>query len=313
MNISHLPYDALLAIANKLNILDLIRFAISIDNPYIIRYKPWKSSELENVVEAFFHDLETSNFALKYDLIPHSVDMCYYAAKFNRMNVLRWCRIKKPSIPRFRPPLPWDFKAFVLASKYDYTHYYFKPNDLKLSDVKSGDNKLANKRMVKFMNSTHYYGKCPRKLCTTMVECSTENVLTYLGTFHVGIVGVTDYGTELAKGSALPVIMKRKGLRLINQDKPKPDIFDENNEIISSLCINEASNVFSSEDLSHLRRIEIMDFFDNVSFVKLKQQKKVGIVKYSKTKIKMKADKYPKRRVDRYQKTQRRHNTRYNK
>tara|TARA_R100000750_G_C2306025_1_gene80656 strand:- start:14 stop:679 length:666 start_codon:yes stop_codon:yes gene_type:complete len=221
------------------------------------------------------------------------------------MNVLRWSRVRKPKIPRIGGPRPWDFKAYFLAlRRFERSNKF---------PIKATPIKVVNK-MVEFMNSTHFYGKCPKKVCKTTIECLDGiGLLEMLGTNHARYAPVTRTLNELYPEHALPVIMNRKGLRLINQTKPKPDIFDENDEIISSIDMNLLSFTFSSSEISHLKRIEIMDSFGNVGCVKLLQQKKVPTVKYSKTKIKMKADKYPKRRVDRYQKTQRRHNTRYNK
>jgi len=266
-----------------------------------IRYKPWKSSELENVVSAFFHDLETSNFALTYDLIPHSIDMCYYATKFNRMNVLRWCRLKKPSIPRFRAPLPWDFKAIVLAANYKRNRSFPRPND-----------KIGNDRMLKFMKSTHYYGKCPKTLCTTMVECTSRDVLSYLDCNYVQIANVTDYGTEISKDCALPVIMRRRGLRLINQVRPKPDTFDDDEDFISPPDMRQTYPFFNNEEISHLNRIIVFGHPGPIGYVGPKPAEKVS-PKRGFIKINPKISKYPKRRMDRYQKMQRRHNTRCNK
>lgn len=143
--------------------------------------------------------------------MPKELDICYYAAKFNRLSILKWARspshlnllhvISHPL--RKGLPKPWDFKVQIWSTKNN------------------------NHEIQNYLNTNHFYGKCPRKSCNTVVNLNGRCILEVTGLRSVSYNYLFKEICEVyARKGAPDIIMKRAGLRFINQPKPKEEETD---------------------------------------------------------------------------------------
>jgi hypothetical protein len=221
-----LSLDCMILIGEKIGQKDLIHFSKAVSTPEVIRYKPRNNKDYEEIIEACFQDFDVFIFAMKYGILPKDVDVCFYAVKYGNLDILKWARCpnviidkfqpdiieraSKPSIPvmgkkrinikrhnnRVGPPKPWDFKSYALSDT------------------------LKSAKISEYLGRTHYYGKCPTKICSTTVN--NEYLLTIRGSYSYSPI----HGTNMVKIKnkyALNAIMKRRGIRMIDQCKPRKD------------------------------------------------------------------------------------------
>lgn len=133
-NITDLPPEILIIIANELSGLDILRLSVALN-----RKISWK--EPPNLVNCF-SNVETLLYTINNDILPRNINVCYYAAVFNRLKILKWSRAKNPKIPRPIPgnkPYPWDPIVYYIAD------WKFDP------------------KIKEYMNNNNtFYGKCPK-------------------------------------------------------------------------------------------------------------------------------------------------------